>query len=84
MMLEQNNNNTVLATAAYNAGSNRVKSWLPAKNTAADVWIETIPFAETRHYVKKVLTYTIIYQELLGRNSSLYSKMPIIYGKKTS
>jgi soluble lytic murein transglycosylase len=84
MMLDEHNNNPVLATASYNAGSFRVKSWLPEYDTAADAWIETIPFFETRNYVKNVLTYTVIYQQLLGKRPELRSKMPIIAGKKTS
>ena len=60
--------NPVLATAAYNAGIRRVNNWLP-ENTGlpADVWIETIPFFETRDYVEKIFTYKIIYQQLLGQ-----------------
>ena len=60
--------NKVLATAAYNAGGQRVRRWLPESGSmAADVWIETVPFNETRNYLKRVLTYTIIYEERLGR-----------------
>ena len=83
MMLKAHNNNTVLATASYNAGAFRVKSWLPDHDIAADAWIETIPFFETRNYVKNVLTYTVIYQQLLGARPELRSKMPIIAGKNT-
>ena len=58
----------VLATAAYNAGQYRVKQWLPQQGSvAADVWIETVPFKETREYLKRVLTYTVIYEQRLGR-----------------
>ncbi|MGD2083616.1 MAG: transglycosylase SLT domain-containing protein [Chromatiales bacterium] len=57
----------VLATAAYNAGPRRVESWLPAGRLDADVWIELIPFRETRRYVQRVLTYTAIYEHRLGR-----------------
>jgi len=56
-------NNAVLATAAYNAGYTRVKRWLPDNNMAmeADIWIETIPYDETRDYLERVLSYTVIY-----------------------
>ncbi len=55
-----------LAAAAYNAGPHRVKRWLPTDSTvAADIWIETIPFKETRAYVSAVLTYALIYQKQL-------------------
>lgn len=56
----------LVAIASYNAGPNRVKRWLPNNALPADVWVETIPWQETRDYVKLVLTYTLIYQYLLG------------------
>ena len=48
--------------AAYNAGPHRVKSWLPKEPLPADIWIEIIPFNETRGYVTTVLMYAMIYQ----------------------
>lgn len=68
-LLKQFRGHFALATAAYNAGAGRVAKWLP--NTAAvpaDVWIETIPFKETRKYVTSVLSYAIIYQQLMQRS----------------
>lgn len=73
MMLEYNRFNPILATAAYNAGPGRIKQWLPTKPISADTWIETIPFLETREYVKNVLTYTLIYQQILGNDPRLKS-----------
>jgi soluble lytic murein transglycosylase len=59
--------NPVLATAAYNAGPNRVARWLPTNEALpADIWAETIPYRETRTYVQRVLEYAIVYQNLLG------------------
>jgi soluble lytic murein transglycosylase len=44
-----------------------VQQWLPGKTPlAADIWIEIIPFKETRAYVSAVLTYALIYQKRLG------------------
>lgn len=60
--------NPVLATAAYNAGPMRVESWLPEKPQAADIWIETVPFKETREYLKRVFAYTVIYNYRLGQD----------------
>lgn len=60
------NGHKVLATAAYNAGHNRVKQWLPEESQAADLWIETVPFEETQDYMKRVLVYTAIYEQRLG------------------
>jgi soluble lytic murein transglycosylase len=58
---------SVLATAAYNAGPHRVTRWLPARELAADIWIELVPFNETRGYLRRVLTYTVIYEKRMGR-----------------
>jgi len=73
------NDNPVLATSAYNAGPHRVKQWLPELTVPADLWIETIPFRETRRYTQRVLTYTVIYQQRLGRTPErIASRMPEI------
>jgi soluble lytic murein transglycosylase len=67
-LLERFNNHLVLATAAYNAGPGRAGGWLPEdKAVPADIWIETIPFKETREYVGIVLEYAIVYQHRMGR-----------------
>ncbi len=66
-MLERLQDNPVLATAAYNAGPNKVARWLPARVAVpADVWAETIPYRETRAYVQRVMEYAAIYQRRLG------------------
>lgn len=74
------NGNRVLATAAYNAGPRRVDSWLPKRGSIpADQWIDSIPFTETRNYVKAVLEYTAIFNSLLNkRYDRLKDQMPII------
>ncbi|MFV2060007.1 MAG: transglycosylase SLT domain-containing protein [Gammaproteobacteria bacterium] len=77
------NGNNVLATAAYNAGQYRVNTWLPKAPVSADIWVETVPFNETRDYLKRVLTYTIIYEQRLGHSpKSILQNMPIIQAKK--
>jgi soluble lytic murein transglycosylase len=71
-MLETNQGNIVLATAAYNGGPNRIKRWLPIRTgLTADQWIESLPWHETRNYVKKVLTYTSIYDLHFGEQPNL-------------
>ncbi len=67
-LLTKYNNNTVHATAAYNAGPGRVDRWLKKRPASLpfDIWIETIPFKETRGYVKNVMAYTVIYAYRLG------------------
>ena len=64
-LLNQFNGHYAIALAAYNAGPNRVKKWLPDESVPADIWIETIPFHETREYVTTVLVYAMIYQQRL-------------------
>ena len=59
-----------LAAAAYNAGPHRVKRWRQIENTLpADIWVEMIPFKETRAYVSAVLAYAIIYQIRLNTHN---------------
>lgn len=72
--------NKVLATAAYNAGPQRVDSWLPTdQSLPADQWIDSIPFSETRAYVKAVLEYTTIFKSLLNKKyDRLQDVMPYI------
>ncbi len=73
VVLNELEQNRVLATAAYNAGPGRVRSWLPAKPIPADLWIATVPFDETRGYLKKVLAYTVIYEQRLGQKPARIS-----------
>ena len=68
-------NNWVLATAAYNGGIYRVFDWLPDEGVDVDRWIETIPFKETRDYVKNVLAYQQIYRELSGNTDSVFTPL---------
>ena len=68
-MQDRYQGNSVLATAAYNAGYSNVKKWLPEVGTIpADIWIEKVPFHETRNYLKRILTYTAIYEQRLGQD----------------
>jgi soluble lytic murein transglycosylase len=67
-LLDRFKGNRVLALAAYNAGPHRVDRW---RNEVADsqpveVWIETIPFRETRNYVQAVLSYNVVFQYMMG------------------
>ena len=68
MIHNQLSANAVLATAGYNAGPNRAKRWQPEQTTlAADQYAESIPFLETRDYVKHVMTNATHYQLILGQ-----------------
>jgi soluble lytic murein transglycosylase len=71
-MFRQFNHNRILASAAYNAGPNRVKNWLDP-SLPLDVWIETIPFSETRKYVQNVLVFSSIYSRKLDQ------RVPLIF-----
>lgn len=52
-----------LAAAAYNAGPNRVEQWLERTPfESPDIWVEAIPYNETRRYVQHVMAFTIVYQ----------------------
>ncbi len=69
-LLNRFNGHFALATAAYNAGPARVAGWLPSLETVpADIWIETIPFKETRKYVSSVLSYAMIYQQRINKKA---------------
>lgn len=69
-MLRRYENNRIFASAAYNAGPANVDKWLNPE-LALDVWIETIPFTETRNYVKNILMFSTIYGRLLKQNQPL-------------
>ena len=76
---QRHDGNPILATAAYNAGPHRVKQWLKSlkkeESLPADIWIETIPFRETRDYVKSVMAYQQIYLYKVGQEASLFDKL---------
>ena len=77
-----NHNNPVLATASYNAGPYRVSRWLPKNKLPADIWIENIPFTETRRYTRNVITYAAIFDYQRQRTiTPLSIRMPAINPK---
>ena len=61
----------VLATAAYNAGPGRAQRWRDSEPMEAAVYIESIPFSETRDYVKKVMSNAMYYAARFGQPSVL-------------
>ena len=74
-----------LASAAYNAGPQSLQRWLAARpGEPADVFIATIPYAETRSYVESTLAFTVIYDWRLNRQPvRLEDRMPA-YGASYS
>lgn len=63
-VLDRFNNNFAFAAAAYNAGPSRVKRWIEDRPIDIDLWVETIPFDETRAYVQAVLFNTAVFEWL--------------------
>jgi soluble lytic murein transglycosylase len=60
-----------MAAAAYNAGPARPRRWRGGLMLAPEVWTENVPFAETRDYVKKVMTNAAVYAALQGSKGPL-------------
>ena len=72
-------NSDVLATAAYNAGPRRALRWQPAYPIEGAIYAETIPFSETRDYVKKVFANSVFYARRFNQpDTSLKSRLGII------
>lgn len=67
-LLDRFGGNRVFALTAYNAGPHRVDRWRQqsGERLPVDLWIETIPYQETRNYVQAVLAYNVVFQYLLG------------------
>ena len=61
----------VLASAAYNAGPSRARRWRDDKPLEGAVYVESIPFPETRDYVKKVMANAVYYSAVLDRNPAV-------------
>lgn len=59
-LLERFEQRFILTLAAYNAGPHRVPDWLPEQAVEADIWIENIPYNETRTYVQRALSSLVI------------------------
>lgn len=79
MVLESLDNHPVLASAAYNAGPGRARKWRAARPLEGAIYAETIPFNETRDYVKKVMSNAVYYAALFEeRPQSLKTRLGII------
>lgn len=75
-LLDRYQGNRVLALAAYNAGMHRVDRWHKKDQATLPVnlWVDTIPFKETRAYVQAVLAYNVVFSHLQGKNVSLFTQ----------
>ncbi len=65
-VLDDLDGSPVLAAAAYNAGPGRARKWRDTHELEGAIYAETIPFNETRDYVKKVMNNTMYYAAMLG------------------
>ena len=80
-LLDRMHGHSALASAAYNAGPHRAERWLAAgQGLEPALWVEFVPYSETRQYVKRILEYRIVYQHRLGtrpdRLSDLLRPLP--------
>ncbi|ALG69131.1 transglycosylase SLT domain-containing protein [Beggiatoa leptomitoformis] len=76
-LLNKLDNNLILVTASYNAGLSRARKWTEKYGCLPpDIWIELIPFKETRSYVENIMSYTPIFEWRLLGNDKL-SPMPL-------
>ncbi len=81
-MLSSLDDSPVLASAAYNAGPGRARRWRTDQPLEGAIYAETIPFNETRDYVKKVMSNTVHYARQFGDPPrSLKQRLGIIAGK---
>ena len=67
LIMEGLDRHPVLASAGYNAGPSRARRWRDAVPLEGAIYIETIPFDETRDYVKKVLANAVVYSAMLEK-----------------
>lgn len=82
MLKSQFNGWLFLAIPSYNAGPHRTSGWLPETPKAVDLWIEDIPFDETRTYVERVLSYLVLYEFRLGlKPTRLKDRLPKMVSK---
>lgn len=70
-LLDRFGNNRIFALAGYNAGPGRVDRWRnkAGKQVPVDIWVETIPFRETRNYVQAVLAYSVVFDNQMNEVS---------------
>ncbi len=66
-LFERYQNHPLLSAAAYNAGETAAGRWLDDFPRSPDIWLETIPYRETRDYIPRILAYTVIYDWLMNQ-----------------
>lgn len=85
MVLDGLDQDPVLASAAYNAGPSRARKWRAETPLEGAIYAETIPFTETRDYVKKVMSNAVYYSALFeGKPQSLKSRLGVVGPRGTN
>lgn len=76
-MLDRFGGNRVFALTSYNAGPHRVDRWRhkAGEGIPVELWIETIPYQETRSYVQAVLSYNVVFQYMVGDTQNLFTPL---------
>ena len=76
LVLDDFDGSQAMAAAAYNAGPSRPRRWREGATLEPAIWAENIPFAETRDYVKKVLSNATVYSSLLAGKRQSAAALP--------
>ena len=80
-LMDRFGENPVLVSAAYNAGPNAVDRWIDDGYTGDPaVWIDTLPYFETRDYIPRVLAFSTIYEWRFGRGMKRISQRMLPIG----
>jgi soluble lytic murein transglycosylase len=80
LVLEALDNQPVLASAAYNAGPSRARKWRAEQALEGAIYAETIPFGETRDYVKKVMSNAVYYATMFDEQpQSLKARLGVVH-----
>ena len=74
MLLDEFDDQIPVALAGYNAGPNAVMRWLPQDAVDSDIWIENIPYNETRGYVQRILWHSLMFTWLRTQGQALHTK----------
>jgi soluble lytic murein transglycosylase len=83
-VLDQFDGSPVAAAAAYNAGPSRARLWRGDTPVEGAIFAETIPFMETRDYVKKVMANTVYYSAVLGTEGTpLKMRLGVVPPRRT-
>lgn len=83
-VLDRLDGHALLAAAAYNAGPGRAQAWRAHFPLEGAIYAETIPFSETRDYVKKVMANAMYYAQVLGQPAiPLKERLGVVAPRKT-